>query len=232
MTYLRLAGILLCLGMCVAAAPATAPATAPALDQTTPKALLRTFFASRGEVDEATIRSLLHATTPAEQKILDGVVEVELAHGRLRAAQKEKSGKATTAPFVTPGRLEPDTPEELNSLEEKIEGDRALVSTPMVPGMSMQFVRVEGRWKLPIASLVGPIDPSMAETMGSATRAQVQIIEGLTAEVRAGKLTTEQQVRDELIRRFAERLAAATKSSTQQNPSPTTAPVSQPVRGT
>ena len=54
----------------------------------------------------------------------------------------------------------------------------------------------------------------------------------LTAEVRAGRLTGEQQVGEELTRRFAERLAAATKASTQQNPSPTTAPVSQPVRGT
>ena len=231
MTYLRLAGIVLCLGL-AAAAPTTAPATRPVLDQTSPTALLRSFFSSRGEVDEATIRSLLHATNPAEQKILDAVIEVELAHGRLRAAQKAKLGKATTTPSVTRGGLEPDTPEELASLEEKIEGDRATVSSPMVPGMSMQFVRVDGRWKLPIASLVGPIDASDPRTMDAARRAQVEIIDALTADVMAGKWTTEDAVHDELTRRFAERLAAAVKPSQSDSPAPTTTPVSKPARGT
>src|SRR5687768_969812 len=81
----------------------TAAATlAGSLDQSTPKALLRSFFASRGEVDEATLRSLLHAATPVEQKMLDSVVQVELANARLRAAERARFGAAatTTAPSV------------------------------------------------------------------------------------------------------------------------------------
>ena len=76
------------------AAPAAGPASAPsttrgsALDQSTPKSLLRSFYASRGEVDEATLRSLLHAASPPEQKVLDAVVQVELANARLRAARR------------------------------------------------------------------------------------------------------------------------------------------------
>ena len=245
MTYFRLAGMSFCLSAGLIAANASgqaAPTTAPApvtpatpakapLDQTTPKALLKTFFLSRGEVDEATVRSLLHATGPVEQKILDSVVQIELAHGRLRSAEKEKFGAAAVSPppSVTANGLEPDSPEELDSLEEIVTGDRATVSTPKVPGMSMQFVRVDGRWKLPIASLVGTIDPSMAETMDSTTRAQVQIIDAIAAEVRGGKFATAEQVNAELSRRFAERLAAATKSP---QTSPATAPVSQPARGT
>jgi hypothetical protein len=45
----------------------------------------------------------------------------------------------------------------------------------------------------------------------------------VTAEVLSGKLTSEEQVRQELTRRFAERLAAATRSSTQPAP-PASAP--------
>lgn len=236
MTYLRLAGSVLCVCLCAAAAPATAPATTsaptPLLDQSSPKALLRSFFLSHGEASETTIRSLLHAHSPAERKAVDAVVQVEMAHGRLRAVQKEKFGKATTAPSMTPGGSEADTPEEINSLQETIEGDRATVRTPGEPGMSMEFIRVDGRWKLPVASLVGPIDSTAPETMDSATRAQVEIIDAIAADVRSGRLANERQVREELTRRFAERLATAVKSSSQHTPSPTTAPVSKPARGT
>lgn len=226
---------MLCLCLCAAAPeapPATTPSEVPLLDQSSPKALLRSFFLSHGEASETTIRSLLHGHSPAERKAIDAVVQVEMAHGRLRAAQKEKFGKATTAPSMTPGGSGADTPEEINSLQETIEGDRATVKTPGDPGMSMEFIRVDGRWKLPVSSLVGPIDSTAPETMDSASKAQIEIIDAIAADVRSGRLANEEQVRDELTRRFAERLAAAVKSSAQHTPSPTTAPILKPARGT
>jgi hypothetical protein len=204
-----------------ASAHAAPAATPPVLDQSSPKAQLRSFFASRGELDEAAIRSLYHATTPVEQKILDGVVQVELANARLRAAEKEKFGKPTTrpsGPSVSP--LDPGALGQLDSFVEKIEGDKATVSAPKVPGMSMEFVRVDGKWKLPIASLVGKLDPAMADTMDASTRAQVAVIDSITADVRSGKLTTEAQVREQMKKRLADRLAAATRNA----PAATTAP--------
>src|SRR5687767_11673431 len=95
-----------------ATTPSTAPSTIPALDQSSPKALLRSFFASRGEVDDAIIRSLLHASNDVEQKVLDSVVQIELANARLRNAEREKFGKATTVPSVA-GHLEPASLTEL-----------------------------------------------------------------------------------------------------------------------
>ena len=200
-----------------AAAPASAPAVT--LDQSTPKALLRSFFASRGEVDEATLRSLLHAATPLEQRILDSLVQVELANNRLRAAQRERFGTATTAPSVASSQgLDLDTVEDIEALTEKVEGNRAVLSSPMNARISMELVRVDGKWKLPMSAQTGPVDPTIAETLGSATRAQVEIIDAVAADVRAGKFTGEEQVRQELARRFAERLASATRPA---NPSAT-----------
>ena len=200
--------------LCSVASAAT-PASAPALDQSTPKALLRSFFASRGEVDEATLRSLLHAATPLEQKILDSVVQVELANSRLRAAERERFGAAgtTTAPSVASQQgLDVDTLEDIEALTEKIVGDRATVSSPMNAQITMQLVRVDGKWKLPVAAHAGgAVDPAIAETLGAAARAQVAIIDAVTADVKAGKFTSEEQVRQELTRRFAERLASATR---------------------
>jgi hypothetical protein len=202
-----------------AAAAATLPGS---LDQSTPKALLRSFFASRGEVDEATLRSLLHAATPLEQKLLDSVVQVELANQRLRAAERARFGAlaTTTAPSVASSQgLDVDTVEDIEALTEKVEGDRATVSSPMNANITMQLVRVDGKWKLPVAAQAGrPVDPAMAETLGAATRAQVEIIDGVVADVRAGKFAGEEQVRQELARRFADRLASATRPA---NPSAT-----------
>jgi hypothetical protein len=192
---------------------------AVALDQSTPKALLRSFFASHGEVDEATLRSLLHAATPLEQKILDSVVQVEMANSRLRAVERERFGAAatTTAPSVASSQgLDVDTLEDIDALTEKIEGNRATIGSPMNASITMQLVRVDGKWKLPVAAQAGAVDPATAETLGTATRAQVEIIDTVTAEVRAGKFATQDQVRQELTRRFAERLASATRPSPSQ----------------
>ena len=201
----------------------TASATTPAvaLDQSTPKALLRSFFASRGEVDEATLRALLHAATSAEQKLLDSVVQVELAYSRLRAAERQRFGVAatTTAPSMASSQgIDVDTLEDIDALTEKIEGDHATVSSPMNANITMQLVRVDGKWKLPIAGQAGRVDPTIADTLGVATRAQVEIIDSVTADVRAGRFASDDQVQQELSRRFAERLASATRPA---NPSAT-----------
>ncbi len=210
--------------MTTALASAAAPSTTSAavLDQSTPKALLRSFFASRGEVDEATLRSLLHAATPVEQKILDSVVQIELANSRLRTAERARFGAAatSTAPSVASSQgVDVDTLEDIDALTETVEGDRATVSSPMNAKITMQLVRVDGKWKLPVAAQAGQVDPTIAETLGVATRAQVEIIDAVTADVRAGKFASEDQVQQELARRFAERLASATRPA----PSPQSA---------
>jgi hypothetical protein len=170
-------------------------------------------------VDEATLRSLLHAATPLEQKILDSLVQVELANARLRAAERERFGTATTAPTVASAQgLDVDTIEDIEALTERIEGDHATISSPMNSRISMELVRVDGKWKLPMSAQAGPVDPAMAETLGTATRAQVEIIDAVVADVKAGKFAGEEQVRQELARRFAERLASATRPA---NPSAT-----------
>jgi hypothetical protein len=204
--------------------PSTANAAAPtaSLDQSTPKALLRSFFASRGEVDEVTLRSLMYAATPTEQKVLDSVVQIELANGRLRAAERERFGGATTGPSVASSRgLDVDTLEDIAALTERVEGDRAVIGSPMDPKLKMELVRVDGRWMLPMSSHAGgSIDAALADSLAATTRAQVEIIDALTADVRAGKFAGEEQVRQELARRQAERLASATRPASQSATQP------------
>jgi hypothetical protein len=207
---------------------AVAPTTAPAIDQSSPKALLRSLFASHGEVDQGALRSLLHAASPVEQKILDSVVQVEMANSRLRAAEREKFGKPTTAPSSVPGPMPREAIAEIDSFVEKVDGDNATVCPPKYPSLAIALIRIDGKWKLPISSLLGKVDPATADTLDASTHAQVGIIDGVAAEVKAGKLTSEEQVRQELVKRLAERLAAATRSAIP----PATAPVSQPARGT
>ncbi|MEA2735391.1 MAG: hypothetical protein QOE14_1842 [Humisphaera sp.] len=207
------------------AAPATTPAVA--LDQSSPRALLRSFFASRGEVDEATLRSLLHAATPPEQKILDSLVQVEVANARLRGAERQKFGASSLTTTSSPGSsvasapgLDVDTVEDIEALTEKVEGDRATLSSPMDATIKMELVRVDGKWKLPMAAQVGAIDATLTETLAVATRAQIEIIDAVAADVKAGKFANDDQVRQELSRRFAERLASATRPASQSATQP------------
>jgi len=79
-------------------------------------------------------------------------------------------------------------------------------------------------WKIPISSLVGKLNPAVAETMGASTVAQVKIIDELTTEVRAGKFANGEQVREELAKRVAARIAATRPATT-----PTTKPAMLPT---
>ena len=208
-------GVLALLAIAAAPPPASVPAV---LDQSTPKALLRSFYASQGEVEEATLRSLLHASTPLEQKVLDSVVQIELANARLRAAERQKFGAATvttTSPSVH--GLDFDTAEDIEALTEKVEGDRASIGSPMDPKIKMELVRVDGKWKLPVTAQAGALDPAAADTLAATARAQVEVIDAVTADVKAGKFSSEDQVRQELARRFAERLASATRPAASQS---------------
>jgi hypothetical protein len=221
-----------------AAAPASAPttvaaATAPVLDQSSPKALLRSFYTSRGEVDEATLRSLLHAATPLEQQIIDSVVKVELANVRLRSAERQKFGKALAGAPVGSQALDPERVAQIDSFEEKIDGDHATVTLPKPAEGAFEFVRVDGKWKLPVAALTGRLPGGATpEALNAVAKAQVEVIDQLTADVRGGKFAGPEQVLEELTKRLADRIAAATRSSPTAAPPPTSVPVSRPARGT
>ncbi len=248
MAFAALVAVAAPLPLCVAAPPpapapapttlasgaTTRPAASPALDQSSPKALLRSFFLSRGEVDETALRSLFYAANLTEQKILDGVIQVELANARLRAAEQQKFGHATTAPS-SPGasQLDPQSAADIDMFVEKIAGDHATVAPAKDAAMSMELVRVDGKWKLPIASLAGrAVGPGAADSIRAATKAQIEVIDGLAADVRSGKLTSEDQVRQEMDRRFAERLAAAVKGTVPPASSSATQPSTVPKLST
>ena len=212
------------------APPTTVAATAPVLDQSTPKALLRSFYASRGEVDEATLRSLLHAATPLEQQIVDSVVKIELANARLRSAEREKFGKSSTTAPVGSQTMNGESTAEIDTFVEKIDGDHATVTPPRPSTTSFDFVRVNGKWKLPVSAMTGKLaSGATPDAMNAVAKAQVEVIDQLTADVRGGKFASQEQVHQELNKRLADRIAAATR--TQTTP-PATAPVSQPASGT
>src|SRR4051812_21359556 len=79
------------------AATTSAPATRLALDHSSPKNLLRSVFRSGGDLDEASLRMLFHAPTPAEQELVDATVKIAVASERLRAAEIERFGRAAAA---------------------------------------------------------------------------------------------------------------------------------------
>lgn len=225
----RIIVILLLGPMMLAAAPSSSPTTSPhaPLDHSSPKALLRSFFTTGGDMDEATMRSLFHATTAVEQKLVDATVQIAMAQSRLRAAQAARFGRPTTARAESPLPATTDLA-EIDALQEKIEGDRATVTASGSPAVAMEFVRIDGKWKLPISPLAARLDQPNAQLLDKGIQAQVEVIDGLANDVKAGQFPNEQTVQDELKRRLANRMqemirqAQPAATRTAPTPAPST----------
>jgi hypothetical protein len=206
-------------------ASATTTSSPPILDHSSPKALLRSFYTTNGDVDEATMRALFHVTNPVEQKLVDATIQIALAQSRLRAAQAARFGKSpTTARSGSAAIPQPTDLAEIDALQEKIEGDHATVTVPNSPGFSMEFVRIGGNWKLPISPLAARLDQPNAQLLDKGIAAQVEVIDGLTKEVKAGQFASEQAVQDELKKRLAARMQEMIKQATPASTRAASAP--------
>jgi hypothetical protein len=226
----RLVAMFICLiaPLAVWGTPAGAPATRsrPVLDHSSPKALLRSFFTTGGDVDEQTMRSLFHATNPVEQKLVDATVQIAMAQSRLRAAQVERFGKSPTAGPAATGIPQPADLAEIDSLHESVQGDHAVVTVPNSPGIAMEFVRIDGQWKLPISPLASKLDPPNAQLLDKGIQAQVEVMDSVTSQVKAGAFASEQAVQDELKKRLAEKMQEMIRQATPSSAPAATAPAS------
>jgi hypothetical protein len=196
--------------------PASAPATRSraALDHSSPKALLRSFFTTGGDLDEQTMRSLFHATNPVEQKLVDATVQIAMAQSRLRAAQVARFGKSQAAGSTAAGIPQPADLSEIDALHETVQGDHAVVTAPNSPGIAMEFVRVDGQWKLPISPLASKLDPPNAQLLDKGIQAQVEVLDSVTSQVKAGAFASEQAVQDELKKRLAAKMQEMIRQAT------------------
>ena len=133
-----------------------------------------------------------------------------------------------------PGGSADDLEREMASLQSQAAQKRALLERTKLNVAAVETARGEGDKFLTDYFLGRRVADSalLSELTAAATKAQIEVIDGLAADVRSGKLTSEDQVRQEMDRLFAERLAAAVKGTVPPASSSATQPSTVPKLST
>jgi hypothetical protein len=230
--------VLLCLGIGFASAqPATAPA-AQALDpvdQTTPKGALKMLSRATQSGETATLKQLFHATNPQQQKIADSMIDRADVFAKFRAALVSKFGEdAATKLTDTSPADEMAAEARIEQATVKVDNDKASVTMKSeVPGDpdpdAMQMVKVDGKWKLPMAPITDGMD---APSMEAGLRRMKLISEAVTqttADVSSGKYQSPDEVNDAIRGKLASAMLAEAASAAAANPA--TRPATAPAAG-
>jgi len=206
-------------------APATAPATTPAAtqpvpDASTPKGAVRLFFFANATSDAATIRSMMFASSPLEEKLADTVANLSAANNALQKAVRDTFG-------ADQGRAELGDPmasartvdQALEKLPEQMDGDRAVVPLDRIGNFRpMELRKDKGVWKVVISKALEKANPADVEKQLAAAGVQVKVIRDVTTDVTGRKFknvadvkqTLDARVRQALMQYVQEQSKAAT----------------------
>jgi hypothetical protein len=179
--------VLWMVGAALAAAPATQPVT---VDQSTPKAALKTFAAVTRAADAQAMAACLHASDDMEKKMAAAMVDMAVSIARLRLVAIEKFGEEGAKPFS--GGV--PTEEEIKKFDaaiEQIDGDKALVTVPAADKVNM--VQVQGAWKISVGHSIAGQKPEKLEADIKQMQATAKAIAELIEEISAGKHKTAQE---------------------------------------
>jgi hypothetical protein len=170
----------------------TQPTTAPA-DASTPRGALKALALALDAGDQPRIKSLMNVTSPMEQKMVDATSEMAVSIAKFKHAMSSKYGEAASQNAMG------DSPDVLQkslavieSADEKVDGDVALVSLSATPHEAMSLKKVSGSWKISVADQVkdeGLTPPQVDEKMSMVT-AQSKLLKDVTTEVESGKYAT------------------------------------------
>lgn len=138
--------------------------------------------------DMSAIDRFIHAGGPAEQEMLAAMQKVMAAFTKLDQACKDKFGKSMNESVAAgTGGMPGMMPEfDADSLQISVVSPTAAVVSGAAPGRTLSVVKVEGAWKLDLASLMGAMGPA-AEGMKKAAEPMAAAIERVAADVQAGK---------------------------------------------
>jgi hypothetical protein len=119
------------------------------------------------DADAQELRTLFLARSPLEERMVEAIVTRAEAEKRFRAAVQKAYGQNGAGILVNDTEAHNAASiAQIDSADEKIEGDRAFVAAGQ--GSEMQLLRADGRWKVPVSELA----TSPAEREAAAAAAQ------------------------------------------------------------
>src|SRR5688572_1192080 len=201
-------------------APATAPATTNAAhDLSTPKGAVRSLATAMQSGDRDALLAVLHATSPTETRLANVMAELAEAMASLSRNAVTAYGEEGARPVTGDANDAADALARLDAALVKEQGDSATVgATEGDAGVSL--VRVDGKWKFPVAALIKNADEAAVAQRLSDVEAQVGLFTEAAAEVKQGKYKTGDEVRQALDQRILQMVMQRPRATT----APTTAP--------
>ncbi|MEA2711620.1 MAG: hypothetical protein QOF78_4221 [Phycisphaerales bacterium] len=180
---------------------ATGPTSAP-IDPSTPKGALKTLAKALEAGDRKMLLDLLHADSPNEQKIADATAALAEATAELRRASTKAFGEQASRPLGVDSAAVTEALARVDSSTEKVEGDRATVTSPQDQGDSLILVQREKKWRVPMSQISGAVNAADLDRNLRDSSEQARLLKELAAEVSAGKFKTAMEARQELDKRI------------------------------
>jgi hypothetical protein len=169
---------------------ATQP-TQPTAATDSPKAAIKALVQAMSVGDASTMRDLLYAATPSQQKLVDAMTNTAVAIAELNRGMAEKFGEAQArAVLGDPADAVRMTDANLDKAGEQIEGDAARVSVPHSPQGSMSLKRIDGKWKVDVAAYVGSAAPEQIDQTLKSVEHGITAYRESLADINAGKFKT------------------------------------------
>lgn len=216
------------------AAPSTAPASQPAAaaDSTTPKGTLTMLSRATQSGDSASVRDLFHASNPQQEKMIELMLERTSVFAKFRQALVAKFGEEAAMQLTGNSAADEAAAEvRINQAVVKIDGEKAAVQMKAeMPGEQepdpVQMVKVDGKWKLPMAVLTEGMPAADIESNLRKVKMLSDVVISTTTEVTGGKFKTAEEVNDAIRGKLASAMLAEAAAAESKTPAtmPTTGP--------
>ena len=178
----------------------TAPTSAP-IDQTTPKGTLKLLARALEAGDRKMLLEVFDAGSATEKKIAEATASLAEATAELRRASFKAFGEEASRPLGMEAAGEAMA--RVDSSIEKIDGDKATVTSPLDSTDSLMLVQRDKKWRVPMSQFSGgAVDAADLEKNLHDTAEQAKLLKGLAVEVAAGKFKTAMDARQELDKRI------------------------------
>lgn len=179
-------------------APSTsADAPAPPDTNTTPKGALKMLAVALRDGDAERIKQVMHASTPAEAKMVNAMAEMAKSMATLQRSAVKAFGREGAKEVVgDTDSTDAESRARIDAADVKIAGDAATVT--MADGVEAPVVlkRVDGRWRLPMSELSRGADPKALDERLAELATLAKVVRDLAEEVGAGKYQTAVQAQE------------------------------------
>ena len=176
--------------------PTTAPPPA-AHDATTPKGALKLLSSALRDGDAERIRSVMHASSPAETRMVASMAEMARAMAQLQKAAVKAFGEEGAREIVGDTQAtDADGRARIDAADVRVTGDTATVMVPEGEDAPVVLKRVAGQWKVPMAELSKNADPAALDERLAELTEQRKLVMQLTEEIGNRQFNSPAQAKD------------------------------------